>query len=89
MIEAERLLLRQWQDSDLLPFAQLNANAHVMRHFPSTLSRTASDALVHRLGIAIDDNGHGFYAVERKSDGVLLVLLGQTKVALIYLLRPA
>ncbi|MDG1905341.1 MAG: GNAT family N-acetyltransferase [Arenicella sp.] len=79
MIETERLLLRQWQDSDLVPFAQLNANAHVMRHFPSTLSRTASDALVHRLSIAIDDNGHGFYAVERKSDGVFIGFIGANK----------
>ena len=72
-----------------MPFAQLNANAHVMRHFPSTLSRTASDALVHRLSIAIDDNGHGFYAVERKSDVFLLVLLERIRVAPTYRLRPA
>jgi len=41
----ERLLLRQWREADLDPFAALNADPEAMRHFPSTLTREQSDAL--------------------------------------------
>ena len=34
MIYTQRLLLRQWQQSDYLPFAQLNADPSVMEYFP-------------------------------------------------------
>ena len=44
-----RLLPRQWRESDLEPFARLNADPEVMRHFPALLSREQSDAMVDRL----------------------------------------
>lgn len=57
-------MLRQWRDSDLEPFAELNADEEVMRHFPATLDRAASDALVARLAERIADQGVGLWAVE-------------------------
>ena len=45
----QRLLLRQWRESDLEPFARLNADPEVMRWFPAPLSRDQSDAMVDRL----------------------------------------
>jgi RimJ/RimL family protein N-acetyltransferase len=63
-LHAERLLMRQWRESDLEPFAELNADAEVMRHFPSTLSRSASDDLARRLEEAIVRRGWGFWALE-------------------------
>jgi len=42
-IDTERLRLRQWWPSDREPFAALNADAEVMRYFPATQSREASD----------------------------------------------
>ena len=44
-----RLLLRAWRESDRAPFAELNADAVVMEHFPSTLDRATSDAMVDRI----------------------------------------
>jgi RimJ/RimL family protein N-acetyltransferase len=41
----ERLLLREWREDDLEPFAALNADRVVMEHFPSVLDRELSDAL--------------------------------------------
>jgi RimJ/RimL family protein N-acetyltransferase len=35
-LRTERLLLRQWRDSDREPFAALNADPQTMRFFPST-----------------------------------------------------
>jgi len=48
-LRTPRLLLRQWRDSDLVPFAALNADPVVMEHFPALLSREQSDAMVGRI----------------------------------------
>jgi RimJ/RimL family protein N-acetyltransferase len=60
----ERLRLRTWRDSDLEPFATLNADPEVMRHFPATLDRAASDALVGRIKAHFDHHGFGPWVVE-------------------------
>jgi RimJ/RimL family protein N-acetyltransferase len=60
----ERLKLRAWRDSDLEPFAALNADPEVMRHFPEPLDRAASDALVDRINAHFDRHGFGPWAVE-------------------------
>ncbi|HVR51270.1 MAG TPA: GNAT family N-acetyltransferase, partial [Pseudorhodoferax sp.] len=38
-LHTPRLLLRQWTDDDLAPFAALNADPAVMRYFPAPLHR--------------------------------------------------
>ncbi len=63
-LRTERLLLRPWQPADRAPFAALNADPEVMRHFPSTLDRAASDALADRAAAAVDERGWGLWAVE-------------------------
>ncbi len=60
----ERLRLRRWIDDDRVPFAALNADAEVMRHFPSTLDRAASDAMIDRIEQSFDRRGLGLWAVE-------------------------
>ena len=64
MIRTARLLLRQWRDEDLEPFARLNADPEVMRHFPATLDRSTSDAVADRIRKHIDEHGWGLWAVE-------------------------
>ena len=44
-LRTDRLLLRHWRDADRAPFAALNADPEVMRHFPAPMSREDSDAL--------------------------------------------
>lgn len=63
-LTTERLVLRRWTNSDRAPFAELNADAEVMRFFPSTLNREESDALVDRIEAGFRDNGFGLWAVE-------------------------
>ncbi len=60
----ERLLLRQWRDEDLAPFAALNADPEVMAYFPSVPSGAESDASAARLRAFLDANGYGFWALE-------------------------
>lgn len=63
-LRTERLLLRRWRAADAEPFAQLNADPRVMEHFPATLSRTESDALIERMEGCFRANGFGAWAVE-------------------------
>lgn len=72
----ERLVLRRWRDADLAPFAALNADPQVMRHFPDVLSRQQSDVLVARLESHHDSYGFGLWAVERRDNGSLIGFTG-------------
>ena len=65
----ERLILRRWLDSDREPFARLNADPEVMRHFLRPLTRAESDAFVGRIEARFDERGYGMWAVERREDG--------------------
>jgi RimJ/RimL family protein N-acetyltransferase len=67
-LSTARLSLRGWRDSDCAPFAALNADPEVMRHFPAPLDRTASDAFADRCRAAIDERGWGLWAVEVSDD---------------------
>jgi RimJ/RimL family protein N-acetyltransferase len=63
-LRTERLLLREWRDEDLDPFAALNADPVVMEHFPSLLDRAESDALAGRIRAHFAEHGYGLWAVE-------------------------
>ena len=81
MIETRRLILRQWRDSDCAPFAAMNADADVMRHFPAPLTREESDALANRIAAVIDARGYGLFALERRDDGAFIGFTGLWDVA--------
>ena len=72
----ERLVLRQWRESDLEPFARLNADPEVMRYFPAPLSREQSDAMVDRLSGHIEAEGWGMWALERRDTGEFIGFTG-------------
>jgi RimJ/RimL family protein N-acetyltransferase len=63
-LRTERLILRDWCDEDLAPFAALNADPAVMEWFPSVLSRTESDAAAARIRVELAERGFGLWAVE-------------------------
>jgi RimJ/RimL family protein N-acetyltransferase len=63
-LRTDRLLLRQWRDADLDPWAAMNADPEVMEHFPSVMTRQESAAFMTRIRAAIDDRGWGLWAVE-------------------------
>jgi RimJ/RimL family protein N-acetyltransferase len=63
-LRTERLVLRQWRETDLEPFAELNADPEAMRHFPSRLTREQSDTLARDISYMIEKQGWGLWAVE-------------------------
>lgn len=72
----ERLLLRQWRSADRAPFAQLNADARVMEFFPAPLTQQESDAMADRFEALISERGWGFWAVQLKTSGAFIGLVG-------------
>jgi ribosomal-protein-alanine N-acetyltransferase len=80
-IETERLRLRGWHHHDRQPFADLNRDPEVMRHFPSLLRPEQSDAMIdERIQAHIERHGWGLWAVERKADGKFLGFAGLSTI---------
>jgi RimJ/RimL family protein N-acetyltransferase len=75
-LTTQRLILRRWRESDREPFAALNADPDVMRHFLRPLSRAESDAFVDRIESRLEERGYGLWAVERRADRALLGFTG-------------
>ena len=68
-LRTARLLLRQWRDSDREPFAALNADPEVMRHFQGTRTRAESDEFVDRIAAHWAEHGWGLFALEVVAGG--------------------
>jgi ribosomal-protein-alanine N-acetyltransferase len=77
-VTTARLLMREWQERDLAPYAALNADPEVMRHFPSTLTAVQSDEMVQRIVAGWEQRGHGLWAVERRDTGAFIGFVGLT-----------
>jgi len=71
-----RLLLRRWRESDLAPFAELNADPEVMRHIGDPLSRAQSDAFAARIEGHLETDGYGLWAVELRATGAFVGFTG-------------
>lgn len=76
MINTARLILRQWIDSDLEPFAELNADRRVCEFLPNPLTKAESDALVEKISDHFESHGYGLYALEKKDSGEFIGFTG-------------
>jgi RimJ/RimL family protein N-acetyltransferase len=59
-----QVVLRQWRESDRLPFAEMNADPKVMRFFPRPLTAEESAAAQDKYFAAITERGWNHWAVE-------------------------
>lgn len=75
-LQTERLILRPWRHSDFNPFAAINCDPRVMRHFPSVLSRDESNAMVAVIQAHFETHGFGFWAVEAPGVADLIGMIG-------------
>jgi RimJ/RimL family protein N-acetyltransferase len=71
-----RLVLRQWRESDLEPFAKMGRDPRVMEFFPELLSRDSSDAIAAKWHQRIAGRGWGFWAVEITATGEFAGFVG-------------
>lgn len=63
-LTTKRLILRPWKESDLKPFAELNADPRVMEYLIGPLSQKESNELAVRIQNNIKEQEWGFWAVE-------------------------
>jgi len=59
-----QVILRQWKESDLEPYAAMNADPEVMHYFPKPLTREESALSMARQRTRIEERGWGLWAVE-------------------------
>ena len=75
-LTTQRLLLRQWRDDDLAPFAALNADPEVMRYFSARLTREQSDNLAIHIRGTLTRQGWGLWAVEVRGGAPFIGFVG-------------
>jgi RimJ/RimL family protein N-acetyltransferase len=79
-LRTERLILRRWRDSDLEPWAAMNADPEVREHLGDVLTREQSDASVARFQAEFDERGYGWWAVEVRETGGFAGFAGLDRV---------
>ena len=65
-IETDRLLLRQWKETDCSTYISMNLDKEVMEYFPSLLSEVKTRQHIDSIQLTIEQNGYGLFAIERK-----------------------
>jgi ribosomal-protein-alanine N-acetyltransferase len=80
LFETERLIIRTWRETDLGPFAALNADPEVMRHFPAVMTREASDIFARRLADTYRTEGFSCLPVEVKQGPDFIGYVGLARV---------
>ncbi|WP_405108905.1 GNAT family N-acetyltransferase [Micromonospora sp. NBC_01405] len=75
-IRTERLVLRGWRDSDLAPWAAMNADPQVREFLGPPLTAEESAASARRFQADLDAKGYGFWAVEVRDTGEFVGFVG-------------
>lgn len=75
-MHTDRLILRPWKDTDLAPFAAMNADPQVRRFFPDVMSREASDDFASKIRTFMADRGWGLWAVEEQDGAPFIGFVG-------------
>jgi len=75
-LESERLLLRQWRETDREPWAALCADPEVMEFLGAPRNRETSDAAIDKWRDRISDQGWSFWALEIKQTAEFVGMAG-------------
>ncbi|MFE4698459.1 GNAT family N-acetyltransferase [Streptomyces sp. NPDC056738] len=75
-LRTDRLVLRRWRESDLEPWAAMNADPEVREHLGDLLTRDQSDASVALFQAEFDQRGYGWWAVEVEATGEFIGFAG-------------
>jgi len=75
-IKTERLVLRDWRESDLVPWAAMNADMEVREYLGPLLSIEEATASVRSFQDDLDRKGFGFWAVEVRDTGEFVGFAG-------------
>ena len=75
-LDTPRLRLRQWRESDVTPFAAMNADPKVMEYFPALQSAEASAAGIASWQSQFASQGWSNWAVELVGSGEFIGFIG-------------
>jgi RimJ/RimL family protein N-acetyltransferase len=75
-LKTERLILREWNEADREPFAQMNADSRVMEYLGETMSRQQSDAVAGRIEAHFRAHGFGLCAADLAESGEFIGFIG-------------
>ena len=75
-INTERLIMRGWRESDLAPWAAMNADPEVRRYLGPLLTFEQASAWVLNLQDDLDRYGFGFWALEVRASGEFIGFTG-------------
>ena len=75
-LETERLILRDWREDDLDALHAINSDPLVMATIGPLQDRETTRAGLGRLMARTVNDGHTFWALERKSDGRMIGFCG-------------
>jgi len=75
-IDTERLIMRGWRESDLAPWAAMNADPEVRQHLGQPLTFEQASAWVINFQDDLDRYGFGFWAVEVRESGDFIGFTG-------------
>ncbi|MFI9104063.1 GNAT family N-acetyltransferase [Streptomyces fildesensis] len=75
-LRTDRLLLRRWRESDLEPWAEMNADPEVREHLGELLTPEQSAASVARFEKGFEERGYGWFAVEVADTGRFIGFAG-------------
>lgn len=76
LFTSSRLGFRNWNESDIAPFAAMCANPAVMEFFPEPLSFERSKQTVERFQTLFEENGFTYFAVDELSSGDFIGFIG-------------
>lgn len=76
MIVTERLILRAWREEDVAPFRAMGQDPEVMRYLGPPASWEDCRRAIERMTVAQVENGHCFWAIERRDDAAFIGFCG-------------
>jgi RimJ/RimL family protein N-acetyltransferase len=79
LITTPRLLLRNWELSDLDDLHAVNSNPNVMRHFPTVMTKEETLAQLKRFQNHQDKEGFSYFAAELKETGECIGFIGMAR----------
>jgi len=75
-VDTERLIMRDWRDSDLAPWAEMNADPRVREFLGPLLTFEQASAWALDFQDGLDRHGFGFWALEVRASGEFIGFTG-------------
>jgi len=76
IFRSERLGFRNWQESDIIPMAAINADPEVMRYFPAIQTTSQTQDFIQKMQLQFQERGYCYFAVELLKTNTLIGFTG-------------